>query len=93
MALPPTPRAATTLKAVLGQLQSCRERGYAVCDGALQLGVCPLAAPLVDRGGATLAALSIAVRADRMSRAKFERHVLPALRHAQARLRPRLVEV
>lgn len=93
MALEPlTPRTVTTARGVLSEVQTCRERGYAVCDGELELEVRSLAVPLLDRGGATVAALSIAVRADRMSMAEIERQFVPVLRQAQARLRLRLGE-
>lgn len=93
MALAPlTTRTATRADAVLAEVDTCRARGWALCDGELELEVRSMAVPLVDREGATVAALSIAVRADRMGAAELERTFLPALRRAQARLKGRLVE-
>ena len=90
--VPLTPRTVTTASEVLERVQECRERGHAICDGELELEVRSLALPLIDRSGATVAALSIAVRADRMSMAEIERQFIPVLRQAQARLQPRLGE-
>jgi IclR family pca regulon transcriptional regulator len=87
-----TPRTATTVPAVLAQVEAARAGGYAVSDGELEVGVRSLAVPVFNRAGATIAALSIAVRADRMTMAEVQAAFLPALRRAQARLRERLFE-
>lgn len=84
---PLTARTVTSADAALTLVQRCREQGYAVCDGELELGVRSLAVPLLDRAGATVAAMSIAVRADRMGTTELVRAFLPSLRQAQSRLR------
>ena len=87
-----TPRTATSVDAVLAQVESCRSLGYAVCDGELELGVRSMAIPVFNRDGATIAALSIAVRADRMTIEELKTAFLPTLRRAQSQLRERLFE-
>lgn len=89
---PLTPRTATTVDAVLAHLDACRREGFAVSDGELELGVRSMAVPVWNHAGATIAALSIAVRADRMTLDELELTFLPALRRAQLRLRERLFE-
>jgi IclR family pca regulon transcriptional regulator len=89
---PITPRTVTTVAAVMAHVDACRAQGFAVCDGELELEVRSMAVPLVNREGKTVAALSIAVRAERMDVAELARAFLPALRRAQGRLRDRLFE-
>jgi IclR family pca regulon transcriptional regulator len=84
---PRTPRTATSVDAVVAHVDACREEGYAISDGELELEVRSMAMPIFDRHGGTIAALSIAVRADRMALHEMKRTFLPALRRAQARLR------
>lgn len=77
---------------MLAQVEFRRAEGYAVCDGELELEVRSIAMPLLSRAGATVAALSIAVRADRMAMDDIKHAFLPALRKAQVRLRNQLSE-
>ncbi len=87
-----TPRTATTVSAVLAHVAACRIDGYAVSDGELEIGVRSMAVPVLNRSGATIAALSIAVRADRMTLFELKHLFLPALWRAQARLKEQLFE-
>jgi IclR family pca regulon transcriptional regulator len=89
---PLTPRTATTAGAVLAHVDAARADGYAVSDGELEVGVRSMAVPVFNHDGATIGALSIAVRADRMTMEELKTAFLPALRRAQARLRERLFE-
>jgi len=75
---------------VLALIERCREEGYAGNDGELELGVRSMAVPVYDRSGATVAAMSIAVRAERMSFVEFRDAFLPALRKARSTLAGRL---
>ncbi|VTU19613.1 IclR family transcriptional regulator domain-containing protein [Variovorax sp. PBL-E5] len=75
---------------VLALVVRCREEGYAGSDGELELGVRSMAVPVYDRTGATVAAMSIAVRAERMEMAEFREAFLPALRRARNTLAGRL---
>ncbi|OUL99753.1 IclR family transcriptional regulator domain-containing protein [Variovorax sp. JS1663] len=77
-------------KPVLALVARCREEGYASNDGELELGVRSMAVPVHDRSGAMVAAMSIAVRAERMSFVEFRDAFLPALRKASATLGGRL---
>jgi IclR family pca regulon transcriptional regulator len=85
---PLTARTVYELKPVLALLARCREEGYAGNDG--ELGVRSMAVPVHDRSGAMVAAMSIAVRAERMSFVEFRDAFLPALRKASATLAGRL---
>jgi IclR family pca regulon transcriptional regulator len=76
---------------VMELVARCREQGWAGNDGELELGVRSMAAPVVDRAGQTVAALSISVRAERMSFAEFRQAFLPSLLKASDSLAARLV--
>lgn len=54
-----TPRTIMTARAFRAQLGSVRERGYAVEKEELEAGVACIAAPLIDRSGEAVAALSV----------------------------------
>ncbi len=54
-----TPRSPVTRKAVLAELRATRERGYAVSDQDVTLGVVSVGAPIFDHSGRVTAALSI----------------------------------
>lgn len=85
-----TPRTVFQADAVLALIARCRDEGYAGNDGELELGVRSMAVPVFDRGGATVAGMSIAVRAERMELIELRDAFLPALRKASATLTARL---
>ncbi len=89
---PLTVRTATRVDDVLANVEACRARGYAVSDGELELDVRSLAVPVFNHAGATIAALSIAVRTDRMTLDELRSEYVPVLRRAQGRLRELLFE-
>lgn len=78
------------VSAVLALVERCRDEGYASNDGELELGVRSMAVPVFDREGTTVAAMSIAVRTERMDHAEFTRTFLPVLRKARDTLAGRL---
>jgi IclR family pca regulon transcriptional regulator len=77
---------------VMARVERCREEGYATSDGELETEVRSMAVPVFNRAGASVAAMSIAVRADRMSLSEFREAFLPPLRRARARLAERLFQ-
>jgi IclR family pca regulon transcriptional regulator len=74
-----TPRTLTTPREVLRELEASRERGYAVCDEEIELGVRSIAVPIFDREGGALASMSISTRAERMTVGEMVEAYLPAL--------------
>ena len=75
---------------VLEVIARCREEGYAGNDGELEIDVRSMAVPVYDRSGAPVAAMSIAVRSERMAFAEFRDAFLPALKKARNTLAGRL---
>ncbi|HEY8360947.1 MAG TPA: IclR family transcriptional regulator C-terminal domain-containing protein [Ramlibacter sp.] len=75
---------------VLAQVDRCRREGWIGADGELELGVRSMAVPVFDRSGATVAGLSISVRAERMSMVEFRDAFLGQLVKARDTLAQRL---
>jgi DNA-binding IclR family transcriptional regulator len=59
-------------EAVLAELKCVRKQGYAVSLGERMLGIVAVAAPVIDAHGATIAAVSVAGTADRISSKDIE---------------------
>ncbi len=85
-----SPRTVFEADEVLELVSRCREEGYAGNDGELELGVRSMAVPVYDRSGAAVAAMSIAVRSERMEFVEFRDAFLPALIKARNTLAQRL---
>lgn len=85
-----SPRTVTDAAEVLAIVARCRREGYASNDGELELGVRSMAVPVRDRAQQVVAAMSIAVRTERMTLAEFREAFLPALQKASASLSARL---
>ena len=79
-----TPHTETTIEGLWRQVKLCQENGYALCDQEVELGVRSIAVPLHDRSGNTIAAVSIASRAERMTCTELVFDCLPSLRRCQA---------
>ncbi len=88
---PLTARTVTGVGDVLALIARCREEGHASNDGELEIGVRSMAVPVLDRSGRVMAAMSIAVRAERMTLAELRETFLPALRKASNNLMARLL--
>ena len=78
-------RTLVDLDALSERLREVRERGYAVSDGENAYGLRTIAAPVLDRDGLPLAAVSMSVRYERIELDPFVADALPPLlRTAQA---------
>ena len=85
-----TPRTVTGLQALLELLDRCRQDGWACADGELETGVRSMAVPVRDRQGVVIAAMSIAMRAERMGLREFRETLLAPLMRARSTLEDRL---
>ncbi len=80
-----TPRTATTADALWDDLRTIRRNGFAASEEDLDEGMGALAAPIFDRYGAVVAAVSVAVPVERFGR--FEREEYEAaLQRASERI-------
>jgi IclR family transcriptional regulator, pca regulon regulatory protein len=75
----PTPRTVTELEGLLRHLETVRERGYALVDQELELGVRSIAAPLHDASDRTVAAINVSTHVSRTSKAELQQRFIPAL--------------
>ncbi len=78
-----TPRTVQDLPSAIEQVAHCRSFGWAECDEELELGVRSIAVPIVRPQQRTVAAVSLSVRAERMSMAAFRQAHLAALLEAR----------
>jgi IclR family pca regulon transcriptional regulator len=85
-----TPKTTVTVDGVLARVERCRREGWAGSDGELELGVRSMAVPAYNRAGEAIGALSISVRAERMTMIEFRDTMLPMLLRARDTLRERL---
>jgi IclR family pca regulon transcriptional regulator len=73
------PRVIPTRKELDGDLAEVRERGWALSDERLSLGIRSIAAPVRDASGRTVAAVNVTVHAAETSVADLKRRHLPLL--------------
>ena len=85
-----TAQTVTDQSKILGLVALCRMDGFASSDGELESGGRSMAVPVRDRTGTAIGAMSIAVRAERMSMVEFRDAFLPALKLASSTLTARL---
>jgi IclR family pca regulon transcriptional regulator len=79
-----TARTITSTRELLRELAASRERGYTVCDEEIELGVRSIAVPIFNRHGATVAAMSISTRSERMTVAEMAQAYLATMLRNQA---------
>lgn len=75
----PTSQTVTTLAQLQQRLGTVRQRGYALVDQELELGVRSIAAPLHDASGRTVAAVNLSTHVSRTRKSELETRYLPAL--------------
>ncbi len=81
-----TSRTLTGQRELMEEIRRVRAQGYAIGDGQLELGLCIVAVPVRDRGGRTLAAMSLAARTARIPRKRMLEDLLPPLEAARRSL-------
>lgn len=80
-----TPLTLTAIDDLLGELRKVRERGYAIIDQELEMGLRSIAVPIADRSERTLVAINIGAQAARVSLADMVENYLPAMQAARQR--------
>jgi len=88
-----TAQTVTGLPEILKILDRCRQEGWAGSDGEIEYGVRSMAVPVRDRSGQVIAAMSIAVRAERMGMAEFHQAFFGHLTRARKTLEDYLFPV
>lgn len=85
-----TPQTVHSVPRVMELLERCRAEGFATNDGELEIGVRSMAVPVRDQQGQVVAAMSIAVRVERMNMSELREAFLPMLHRARDTLAARL---
>jgi IclR family pca regulon transcriptional regulator len=74
-----TPHTLTTTSELLTEIRSVRERGYAVSDEELELGLRALAVPVMGANDEIIAAVSVSAASARVRSADLRRRFVPVL--------------
>lgn len=82
-----TDRTLTDIEAIVAELGAVRERGYAIIDQELELGLRSIAVPLKNQRGETIAALNVGAPAAHISLTQMVADVLPLLKAAAENIR------
>ena len=83
-----TPYTRTATADLIAEIDAARERGYAVVDQELEVGLISIAVPVLDNHGRTVAAINVGVQSQRIDRAALEGAVLQRLLETQRTLKP-----
>lgn len=81
-----TPKTVDNLTAAIESVERSRRQGWGECDEELELGVRSIAVPILDASGRTMAALSLSVRAERMTMEAFRNAHFSAIEEARDEL-------
>src|SRR5512140_1542735 len=81
-----TDRTITTRERLVQALEAVREKGYALVDQELELGLRSIAVPVHDAAGAVVAAMNVGTQAARVPLREMERRFLRPLQVAAAEL-------
>lgn len=85
MSRPPlTPKTTTDINALMDEIDSVRNAGFAISDEELELGIRSIAVPIRNSSGDVVAAMSLSVVATRMSRDELSEKLLPELEVARS---------
>jgi IclR family pca regulon transcriptional regulator len=85
-----TPRTITDAETLKAELTAVRERGWALVDQELELGVRSIAAPLRDRSGHAVAAINVSTHAGRVTLDTLRNEMLQCLLATALRISERL---
>jgi IclR family pca regulon transcriptional regulator len=81
-----TPRTIVHKRALRAEIDRVRERGFAIVDEELELGLRSIAVPVRRAGDRVVAAVNVGVHAARFTPAAMEREILPVLQTAAAEI-------
>lgn len=73
-------------KELLAELQKVKSQGYAIIDQELEIGLCSIAVPVLDKSGKTIASINISTHALRTSMTEMLEKFLPLLQKSTSLL-------
>jgi IclR family pca regulon transcriptional regulator len=74
-----TPRTLTKPTDIVAEIRSVREKGYAISDEELELGIRALAVPVAGSNGEIVAAVSVSASSARVRAVELSKRFLPIL--------------
>ena len=74
---PLTPRTITDKSKLRSELEKVRRAGYSSTNGERELGILSVAAPIVDRTGAVIAAVNVSTNSGRVTTAEMRERIQP----------------
>ena len=86
-----TPKTIVQKRALRAEIERVRERGFAIVDEELELGLRSIAVPVRRAGDRVVAAVNVGVHAARFTPAAMEREFLPVLQAAAAEIGQSLI--
>ena len=81
-----TPKTVYQRAALEEEIRKCGRQGYSLIIDEMEEGLSAVAAPIIDAGGHTIAAMNIAFNTGVVKRQELLGSILPELRQAVARL-------
>jgi len=81
-----TPKTIRQREALEEEIRKCGRQGYSLIVDEMEEGLSAVAAPIIDAGGRTIAAMNIAFNTGAVKRQELISTILPGLRQAVARL-------
>lgn len=81
-----TPRTVDSIASAVDSVEHCRLHGWAECDEELEMGVRSIAVPISNASEKCIAALSLSVRAERMTMEEFRATHLATIEEARDEL-------
>ena len=81
-----TPKTIVRKRALRAEIERVRDRGFAIVDEELELGLRSIAVPVRRAGDRVVAAVNVGVHAARFTPAAMEREILPVLQAAAAEI-------
>ena len=82
-----TPATRTGIDEIMVELPRIRDRGHAMSDEELEIGLRSIAIPIQDGAGRVVAAMNVGGQAARLAPARMTGEILPLMRQAQDELR------
>ena len=79
-----TPKTVTDPAALTTMLRTIKDRGYAIVDQELEIGLRSIAVPICNRGGTLLGAINLGVQSARATLDQLVADYLPALQRLSA---------
>ncbi|MFL2840834.1 MAG: IclR family transcriptional regulator C-terminal domain-containing protein [Pseudohongiellaceae bacterium] len=76
----------TNYISILDEVIKVRKEGYAIVDQELEIGLCSVSVPILNRGGQVLAAINICSQPQKMDKKRLRSELIPYLKEAAGKI-------